>query len=101
MSVGELLDCRVEYTKENIFDFIGEVNADYIGYDETKVILLANEAMSTGVKEKDANHVACAIIGKCDYFLTTDKRLANYKTDRIKVVNPVEFIEIWEEINNV
>jgi hypothetical protein len=39
-------------------------------------------------------HVACAIEGQCDYFLTTDdrvfKKLADYK--KIAVVNPVNII---------
>ena len=31
--------------------------------------------MKTGIKAKDACHVACAISASCDYFLTTDDRL--------------------------
>ena len=34
--------------------------------------ILANEIIKQGVKSKDALHIACAIKGKCDYFLTTD-----------------------------
>ena len=101
MSVAELLDCKIEYNKASIFEFIAEVDAEYIGYDKSKVTLLANEAINTGIKDKDANHIACAIIGDCDYLLTTDKRLLNYKTDKINVVNPVEFVEIWEGISSV
>ena len=101
MSVAEILDCNIEYNKESILNFIAEVDAEYIDYDKSKVTALANEATSTGIKDKDANHVACAIIGECDYLLTTDKRLLNYKTDKIKVVNPIEFVKIWEEMRDV
>ena len=101
MSLAEIFDCKIEYNKISILEFIAEVDAVYIDYDKLKVIPLANEAISTGVKEKDANHTACAIIGECDYFLTTDKRLLNYKTDKLKIVNPIDFINIWEELNNV
>ncbi|MCL2018234.1 MAG: hypothetical protein FWG70_00620 [Oscillospiraceae bacterium] len=56
---------------------------------------LSNEIMQTGIKQKDATHLACAIIAKCDYFITTDTRVTKYKTDRIKIANPIDFIRIW------
>ena len=39
-------------------------------------------------------YAACAILAHCDYMLTTDDRLLKYKSDKIKVVNPTEFIMI-------
>jgi predicted nucleic acid-binding protein len=48
--------------------------------------------MKTGVKEKDAYHVASAIYSNCDYFISTDIRLLKYKTDKIRMVTPIEFI---------
>lgn len=48
--------------------------------------------METGVKEKDACHVACAIIAGCDYFITTDDRLLKYHSEKIELVTPGEFI---------
>ncbi len=48
--------------------------------------------MSTGVKEKDAAHVAAAILTHCDYFISTDKRLLRYKTDEVKMCNPIEAV---------
>lgn len=50
------------------------------------------------MKTKDAVHVACAILAEADYFLTTDKRLLNYKTTEIKMINPVNFVNEWEEL---
>ena len=47
--------------------------------------------METGVKKMDALHVASAIIGKADYFLTTDIRLLKYSTDKIHIINPIDF----------
>lgn len=41
---------------------------------------------------KDALHLASAIYACCTYFISTDIRLLKYKTDRIKLVTPVEFI---------
>jgi predicted nucleic acid-binding protein len=53
--------------------------------------------MESDIKKKDATHLACSIIAECDYFITTDKRVLNYKTDKIKIINPITFMERWEE----
>jgi predicted nucleic acid-binding protein len=66
---------------------------------ENEVILRSEEIMKTGIKYKDAVHLACSMIAGCDYFITTDKRLLNYKTDKIKIVNPIDFVTIWEEMS--
>lgn len=60
------------------------------------VIQMATEIMKTGVKYKDACHVACAILAECEYFLTTDRRLLKYKTEKIKMINPLDFIKVLE-----
>lgn len=52
--------------------------------------------MKTGVKEKDAYHVACAVIAGCNYFITTDDRLLNYQSENINLVTPGEFIRRME-----
>ena len=52
--------------------------------------------MQTGVKEKDAFHVACAILAKCDYFITTDDRLLKYQDGGLPLVTPEEFIRRME-----
>lgn len=52
----------------------------------------ALEIEKTGIKHKDACHIACAIYTGCDYFITTDDRILKYKTDEIKLVNPVDYI---------
>ena len=56
-----------------------------------EIVTDAERIVLTGVKETDALHVACAIAGNCDYFITVDKRLLNYKDDRIIICNPIEF----------
>ncbi len=83
--------------RDAIKDFIEENAKYYIDYDREKEISsIAKEIMATGIKEKDAYHVASAIYGECEYFISTDKRLLKYKTDRIKLVTPVEFISETE-----
>ena len=53
---------------------------------------MAKEIMTTGIKAADAVHVACAIVGNCDYFITVDKRLLKYQDKRITIYSPIEFI---------
>lgn len=65
-----------------------------------KIRNYANELQITyGIKGKDSLHVACAIEGKSEYFLTTDKTLMKKakKLKEIKTMNPLEFIIVLEE----
>lgn len=74
---------------KNAAEYVDESNADII-------FNKATEIMQTGVKTKDAIHVSCAILAKADYFLTTDVRLLKYKSDEIKIMNPINFINELE-----
>jgi len=60
--------------------------------ENDSVVILAKEINATGVKPKDASHVACAIQAGCDYFLSTDDRLLKFRDSRIQIMNPVDFI---------
>ena len=53
--------------------------------------------MKTGIKMKDSYHLASAIYLNADYFITTDDMVKKYSTDRIKIVDPIEFIKQEEE----
>lgn len=87
-----------EIRKRSISEFIQKNTIEYIGIDKAEDIKRkADEIMKTGVKTKDAYHVACAIYANCDYFFTTDDRLLKYATDEIQIVNPIDFIKEWEE----
>ncbi len=52
--------------------------------------------MKTGIKEKDAYHVACAMQANCGYFITTDDRLLKYSSEQMQLVTPGEFIRRLE-----
>ena len=60
-------------------------------------MFLMSYGMKTGVKMKDAYHVACAIHASCDCFLTTDDRILKYHTDEIEIINPVDFVRNWNQ----
>ena len=51
---------------------------------------------------KDAVHIACAIYSNVDYFITTDYILIKraFSLKNIKVINPIDFINIEEEIQS-
>ena len=89
-------------SRKTIADFINEFTSIFIDIDQVnEVILLAAEIMQTGIKEMDASHLACAIFADCDYFLTTDDRVLKFQSDKIKVVNPIEFLKVLEANENV
>ena len=68
--------------------------------DENNLILeMAGKLHHMGIKAKDALHIACAIIQKCDYFITTDRFLIKklVKFENIKVVNPLDFVLMFDK----
>ena len=78
--------------------FINENTTSYVASDKAdEVFTLAEEIMQEGIKYMDAAHLACAILSKSDYFITTDKRVLKYESDTIQVANPIDFIRIQEE----
>ncbi len=86
-----------EMRRKAIFDFIQENAVGYVGGNRKKEIeAKATEIMKTGVKFKDACHVASAIYAGCEYFISTDIRLLKYNTQEIKMVTPIEFITEME-----
>ena len=86
-----------EIRKQAITEYIRNNTSIYIDYDKMEeVVKEAKTIMETGIKQKDAIHVASAIIADCDCFLTTDIRLLKYKTDKITIENPIDFIQRME-----
>jgi len=65
--------------------------------ESEELLAIAENIAKTGVKESDSLHIACGIIAHCDYFITTDRRILKYLTDKIKIVSPIEFVEGRED----
>jgi len=96
MLFNEINDNPFTESKEHILNFINEYTSVFVDDEDlSEIKTLSEEAMKTGIKKKDATHLACSIYSECDYFITVDKRVLNYKTDKIKIVNPIEFVKIW------
>ena len=65
--------------------------------EENEMILsFAEQLAHRGIKNYDALHISCANYAKCDYFLTTDKKLLNSAIHEIRIVNPLVFVSEME-----
>jgi predicted nucleic acid-binding protein len=84
--------------KSDIADFFRHAKYDIDESDE--VLATAKEVEDKGAKPKDALHVSCAIHAGCEYFITTDDKLRKRKAERIALISPLQFMEIWEEKEN-
>lgn len=81
--------------KSAITKFLNENVLDYVGSDKSDLIATnAKKIMATGVKMKDASHIACAELMNCDYLLSTDKRMLKYQSNLTKLLNPIEFLNL-------
>lgn len=88
---------RLMQKRRTIEDFMNVNESYYVGDERDEDIAkIAESIIQTGVKEKDAFHVACAIFSECDYFITTDDRLLKYQTNQLSLVTPCEFIRRLE-----
>ncbi len=79
-------------------NFLDNNAAVYVGTEQqVRIEEKASEIMKTGIKFKDACHVASAIYSQCGYFISTDMRLLKYRTNEIKMLTPIEFLAEMEE----
>ena len=84
--------------RTSITTYLGDNVSEYVGEEgKAEVIKIAEDIMKTGIKMKDSYHLASAIYLNADYFITTDDRVKKYSTDRIKIVDPIEFIKQEQE----
>jgi predicted nucleic acid-binding protein len=79
------------YEKRNAIAAWKSLAVTYID-ENNDIIHLAKKIAASGVKESDSLHVAAAIAGQCDYFITTDDRIKSPDAP-IKIVNPLEFLK--------
>ena len=93
----ENFQCPLILRRRAVERFLKAYSAVYVGIGLAEsVTTKAAEFMSSGIKEKDACHVASAILAQCDYFLTVDDRLLKLESDEIVLINPVDFVKILE-----
>ena len=93
----ENLQCPRKPRREHVAQFLKSNTSIYISVDSAEAVAAkAEQFISTGIKQKDAYHVASAIIAGCNYFLTVDDRLLKLKSNEIVLLNPVEFVKFVE-----
>ncbi len=70
--------------------------------ESENLLKTANVLLKSGLKSKDALHLASAIEGDSDYFITTDDGILKKisKFDKIFVVSPTDFIKKLEDYDN-
>jgi len=70
--------------------------------ENESILQKANHFVGMGVRAKDALHIACAIEGNVDIFVTTDDKLIKKLSgsDEIRVVNPICAAEQIDEYSN-
>lgn len=83
--------------KEQISNFIKTYSKEYVG--RTAVPAMHDDILeieSFGINGLDAAHIAAAINAECDYFITTDDRILRFRTDKIEMIDPIQFIRETE-----
>jgi predicted nucleic acid-binding protein len=67
--------------------------------ESDEILRKANELVKIGIKPKDALHVASAIAGNAEYFMTTDDRLLKKLASESNIIgiNPVDLVAIIDE----
>jgi hypothetical protein len=98
MSLYENKDNPLEERRTSINSFFQNASI-YIDHDKAEQVeTTALAVMGFNIHQKDAIHIACAIIAECDYFITTDDIiLRRYHDTGIALCNPIDFIKILEE----
>ena len=88
-------------TRKNWINEFFKKAAVYIdsGYAEA-VEKRAASIMRSGIKTRDALHIASAAEGGCGYFITTDKPLLRHAPGGIIICNPIQFLDYYEEEKN-
>ncbi|MCK4907606.1 MAG: PIN domain protein [Spirochaetes bacterium] len=77
-------------------------NTVFIITKNDNILNMAKKITNLGFGKKDALHIASAIEGKANYFITVDKGVLGKRglIDNTVVCSPIEFINYLEENNN-
>ena len=91
----ENLQCPRKPRREHVAQFMKSYTSVHVSVSSAEIVTAkAKKFISEGIKQKDAYHVASAILAECNYFLTVDDRLLKLKSNEITLINPIDFIKI-------
>jgi len=87
------MECRVKPVRESATNLLAAYD-NYFGAVASEVLPLTRDVMDQatalraayGFKTPDAIHLAAAIVGQCDVFLTNDRRLDRCAEIRVEVI---------------
>ena len=70
------------------------IRAEIIVQESPEILAYAETFRRSGLKTKDALHLACAVSAHAEYFLTTDRQFLKKATalSGTIVINPLEFV---------
>ena len=86
---------RFDDKRNAVYDWKNRAKIHCIENDE--IIKYAETLKNMNIRTKDALHIACSVYAHSDYFITTDRQLFKLTLDKIKIVNPLSFINTLEE----
>lgn len=66
--------------------------AQVIVTPDPKILVKTKDLEKLDIKTNDAMHIAGAIAGGAEYFITTDKKLLNKSVADITIINPMDFV---------
>jgi hypothetical protein len=72
--------------------------ANVIVKPEPGILARTKELELLGIKTSDAMHIASAIMGGAEYFITTDKKLLNKSVSDITMINPMDFVRRYFDV---
>jgi predicted nucleic acid-binding protein len=61
------------------------------------IIEKAKVYMEAGLRQKDAAHIACAVYGGGDYFITVDRKILNKSIKEIIITDPQGFLRRMQD----
>ena len=93
----ENLQCPRKSRREYVAQFLKSHTSIYVNVGSAEIVMAkAEKFIPEGIKQKDAFHLASAILAECAYFLSVDDRLLKYDSNEIILINPVDFVKILE-----
>ena len=97
----EILHIKNLKQRESIEMFVRINRKMYVGVEFIDILdKKVENIIKSGIKHKDAYHIASAIFTECDYFLTFDKKILKYNSDKMIILNPVDFVKLLEVDEN-
>ncbi|HOW82000.1 MAG TPA: PIN domain protein [Spirochaetota bacterium] len=80
--------------------FLWRIKASSIIFNNGNIINTGKKLKDLGFSNKDSLHIASAIEGKADYFITVDKKILSrrHHVKELLILSPIDFITLLEDL---